>query len=129
MLSIVSCPFFRGFSIFDNLHFNISLHLCLTTQSLGIIHHTHIFLAVVSRTQVLHPFFHVAHARGAEAVATAGVFHGNPGIQRYLENGVSFFCFHFLYLAVLEESDFGHGSKAEYQKIEQSESGSLAPAG
>lgn len=77
------------------------MHLTLTTQAIRVFHNAHIFFAVVARAEVFHSFFHLAHAGGAEAVPAAGMLHGDPVIERDLEDDIALRGFYLGYLAVL----------------------------
>jgi len=97
-------------SVFYNFHGYIPMNFRLTTQTIWIIHDPHIFFFLVSRTQVLHSFLYFAHARRAESIPAARVFHRDPAIERDFENRVTVGGFDFRHLAVcLDEADFGHG--------------------
>lgn len=88
-----------------HLNLHIPIYLRLATQAVRVFRHSHVFFAVVSRAQLLHPLFHMAHAGGAESVASACMFHGNAVIQRDLEERLAVFGLDGLYLAGVVEGD------------------------
>lgn len=86
------------------------MNLTLAAEPLGVIHNAHVFLAVVTGAQVIHPFLHFTHAGSAKAVPAARVLHGDPVIERNMQNDLAIGGFYFGYLAVLlDEGDCGHG--------------------
>ncbi len=91
------------FLIFLHFHRHITPHLTLAAEALGVIDHAHVFLAIIAGAEVFHALFYFAHAGGAEAVASTGMFHINRVIQRDFKDCVAFWGFNLCNLAVLHD--------------------------
>src|SRR3989344_3324373 len=90
------------------------MHMRLTPEALDGSFDTHIHFFVIHRTHLsLRDHFlsvrDFAGTGGAEAIPSAGMFHGNARIECNLQDSFSVGSFHNFRLAILEdEGDFGH---------------------